>query len=228
MDGLPRSPTRSAASPRRPTGRVRVHGAGTTPDELAAVQGPQHGRGTGWAHPARRVAGAPDVAPAPPHLRDEPHQSRHVAARADGPHGPRDPGDDPSVRQVGAPDGAGRLPGSHEQGRAQPAHPPVHSRSALDPRAREVAEPGDAQDPGGPRVLLSAPRGRGLPLRQHLRDLRQLRPRPGVRPDHGEPAHRCAGPPGRCGRTGMGGRGGPPGAGHREPRGPPRSAEEGR
>jgi hypothetical protein len=46
------------------------------------------------------------------------------------------------------------------------------------PRPDRMAAHRDAQDPPRPRLVLPSPGRRRLPLRQHLRAMRQLRPRP--------------------------------------------------
>src|SRR5258706_1511309 len=68
----------------------------------------------------------------------------------------------------------------------------------------------DAQDPGRPRLLFPPARRRGLPLRQHLRAIRQLRHRPGVHPAAPSPARRHHRTPRRRSRTRLAHRSHPP------------------
>jgi integrase len=131
------------------------------------------------------LRGAP---PAPAHLRHDLGERGHVAARPDGPAGPSDTGNDPAVRHARHAHPARSL----RRGDGQDA-PPVHAhpgRAADRAGQDRMARLRDAQDPPRPRLLLTRP-GRGsLPLRQHLRELRQLRPRAGRRTGAARPARR--------------------------------------
>ena len=127
--------------------------------------------------PTAHHCGSPPTScgtPTPP-----PGQRRHEPASADGPARPRHPRDDPALR----------LPGQHHRPRRLRRRDGHDARQRRDlplvvagrpapSRPHRMAPLRDAQNPGRPRLLLPAPRRRSLPLRQHLRTMRQLRHQP--------------------------------------------------
>ncbi len=101
-------------------------------------------------------------------------------------------------------------------------------RAAGHPRSRRVAGLGDAQDPGRPRLLLPRARRRGVRLRQHLRDLPQLRHRAGVRGGARGAGGRCPAPSPGCRATWLDERGCSSPARRRQHRAAPQPAVSGR
>src|SRR5262249_27035120 len=148
----------------------------------------------------------------------------HVVAGADGPARPRLHRDDPALRRAGRPGRPHRLRRGDEQGPgpADAGHRP--GRPAHHPRAGGMAARRDAQDPGRAWLLLPPARRRCLPLRQHLRAVRQLRRRPGVHPAAPGPASRRHCPPRRRRCTRLAYRGRPALTRHRSPPGTPPAA----
>ena len=141
-------------------------------------------------------------------FRVRPHRLRHtygtelIYERRDEPAGPdgaagtRHAADDHSLRNPGLPDAADCL---------RPGHRLNQDATHLDTRGTPdragqgpLAGRGDAQNSRRARLLLPARGRRSLPLRQHLRDLRQLHPRGRVHPCPHRPTRRRSRPPGRC------------------------------
>lgn len=155
----------------------------------------------------RRAAAAGRAAPAPAHLRHRLGERRHAAARPDGPPRPSDPGDDLALRHARPPDPANGLRNRDGQD-APPVHP--HPRRPADRAGQgRVAQRRDAQDLSRARLLLTRPSRRSLPLRQHLRELRQLRARRRRRPSPARTAPRHQRPPHRRIAARLGQRGRP-------------------
>jgi len=156
---------------------------------------------------------------APPHLGDRARQRRNEPASPDGAAGARDPADDDPVRHPGIPDTADRI----RRGHGQDA-PPVHhhpGRQADHPRQGQLAEQRNAQNPCRARLPLPSPGRRRLPLRQHLRDLRQLHHRSRARRHPPRPARRHPAPARRRPSPRLGQRSRPPRPRRRRPNRPP-------
>ena len=144
-------------------------------------------------------AAARHPTPAAAHLRHQPDQRRHRAARADGAHGPRHPGDDAALRQARHADHPQCLPGGDGQGSCRATAPTDRrQRRAAGARQGRLAARRDAQNPTR-TWLLRPPQSRwALPLRQHLRTVRLLRPRPSGHHDDQRATRRHPRPAGRC------------------------------
>jgi hypothetical protein len=129
-------------------------------------------------------------------------QRRHRAARADGAHGPRHPGNDAALRQTRHADHPQCLPGGDGQGSCRATAPTDRrQRRAAGARQGRLAACRDAQNPTRARLLRTPQSRRTLPLRQHLRTVRLLRPRPSRHHDdqratrrHPRSASRCRSP----------------------------------
>ena len=129
--------------------------------------------GADGAGPARRAA------PTAAHLRHHTGQRRDEPASPDGPPRPRHRRDDPALRHPRLTDPARRLRrGDRQSPTPTPADRQRQAGAAVQGR---MAPRRDAENPSGPRLLQPPPRRRSLPLRQHLRTLRQLHARTRVR-----------------------------------------------
>jgi integrase len=115
-------------------------------------------------------------------------ESRDEPASTDGPARARHTPDDDPLRHPRVPGPADGLRRGHGQD-APPVHPHP-GRQADHPRQGDLAEQRNAQNPGRARLLLTPRSRRRLPLRQHLRNLRQLHHRPRTPRRDPEPAHR--------------------------------------
>ena len=137
----------------------------------------------------RRPATAHHPTPAAAHLRHRTDQRRYRATRPDGAHGARDAGDDVALRQTCLTHDPQRLPSRDGQGprrAATPAHRRRRRPASALPGA--VAARRDAQDQTRARLLRPPQSRRAVPLRQHLRAVRLLRPGPASRRRDHRPA----------------------------------------
>ena len=201
----PWPPSTSGPPPRRATARSRTRAPATHRLPVHRARPPPR-RDPAAQRAARRRRRSRPARPGRRPLTVTPHQLRHTYATALANAGMSlqalmallghvTPEMTIRYATLASPDPARRL--RRGDGQDAPPADPDPGRTTDRPGQGRLAGQRDAQDPRRARLLLP-PRGPGrLPLRQHLRDLRQLHPRPRVRARPDRPARRHPSPASR-------------------------------